>query len=81
MGSAVSADLVLPDSSAEGQANQSLSTPLVGLRGEIPSNLLHVNKTAMEEPARRLLYPDERRVGLETGKPHTSRRNQSLARK
>ena len=39
------------------------------LRDTVPLDLAQVNTTPMEEPVRQLLYPDDRWVELETGKP------------
>ena len=69
MGSDVSADLFPPQLPTSLSTHTRISPPWPDLRDTVPIDLVQVNTTPMEGPARQLLYPDDRWVELETGKP------------
>ena len=67
MGSAVSADPALRRSLNLAKTGFDIPETVEDLRDTAHVDLLQVNTTGMEEPARRLLYPDQGWATLETG--------------
>ena len=59
MGSAVLADPALRRLPKPLRDAPTIPTSVADLRGAIPADLLQVNTTSMEEPVRRLLYPEQ----------------------
>ena len=72
MGPAVSAEPRLQVGTMPLNDGPISTVPLVDMRGIIRPDLLQVNTAAMEEPARRLLRPDEEWLALETCQPSMS---------
>ena len=71
MGSAVSSDPVMRKILKHVRDASAIPASVADFRDTTPSYLLQVNTTSMEEPLRRLLYPDQVWATLATGQqPH-----------